>query len=90
MKKFCLALLALFILGTICHAEDLPFTIEKGYIIVPAKVMKDIPVEVAIATGLQSSVIESAPYGKFKLTVGYTSYRPIVGIIDRPYFFMFR
>jgi hypothetical protein len=88
MKKVFLASLTLFILGTACFAQDVPFTIEKGFIIVPAKVIKGVPVEVAISTGLHSSVVESAPYEKFKLNAGYTNDGPVSSGNDRAYLFM--
>ncbi|HEV7646479.1 MAG TPA: hypothetical protein VGO50_21270 [Pyrinomonadaceae bacterium] len=88
MKNFLLAATTFLLLAAPCLAEDLPFTIESGFIIVSARVKKDISVEVALSTGLPSSVVESAPNEKFKLQTSYTNDGPVMNKNSKVYLFM--
>lgn len=84
-----LTLSALVLLAALCvpcaarpaddAAVEVPFTLEKGYIIVPAKVQGDKPVEVALATGLEHSVIDASLLEKYKLQAFYTGIGIITG-----------
>jgi len=57
---------------------EVPFTLEKGHIIVAAKVLNTkTPVELAIATGAEFSLINGSSIVKYKLQAYYTG----VGII---------
>jgi hypothetical protein len=57
---------------------EVPFTLEKGHIIVAAKVLSSkVPVELAIATGSEYSVINGTSIIKYKIQASYTG----VGII---------
>ena len=57
--------------------SEVPFTLEKGHVIVPAKIEGDKPVEVVLSTGTEHSIINSALLQKYKLQAYYTG----VGII---------
>jgi len=57
---------------------EVPFTLEKGHIIVAAKVLNTkVPVELAIATGAEFSLINGSSIVKYKIQAYYTG----VGII---------
>ena len=56
-----------------CWAGEVPFTLEKGLIVVKAKIKKDIPVEVVIATGNASSYVNMDFVLRNKIQIGYTS-----------------
>jgi len=56
---------------------EVPFTVEKGHIIVAATVLNKVPVELAIATGPEFSIINGSSILKHKLRAYYTG----VGII---------
>lgn len=68
--------------GVSSFAQDIPFTIEKGFIVVPAKIQKTKPVEVVLATGMYMSSIE-APFDKYGLTASYTAEGIVTGRNDR-------
>jgi hypothetical protein len=63
-------------------AQDIPFTIEKGFIVVPAKIQKTKPVEVVLATGMYMSSIEGQ-FDKYGLTAAYTAEGIVTGRNDR-------
>lgn len=56
---------------------EVPFTLEKGHIIVAAKVLDKKPVELAIVTGAEHSIINGSSILKYKIQAYYTG----VGII---------
>src|ERR1041385_1613693 len=96
MRRFPFAfILFLVLLCSPCLARtvsddatfEVPFLFEKGHVIVQAKIKKDIPVEVVIATGAEYSTVDSALTKKYKLQNGYALDRPITGRDDRIYFF---
>jgi hypothetical protein len=68
--------------------SEVPFTYEKGHIIVQAKIQGDKPVEVALATGLEHSAINVSLLQKYKLQSGYTGDGVITGSsLDKIYVF---
>jgi Aspartyl protease len=84
MKKiFFLVIGSLFLFCSHTFASDIPFTIEKGYLVVSAKIKKDIPVEVIIATGSDVSIVDSESVKKYELRSAYTGVGIITGKNDR-------
>lgn len=82
--KFGFVLLFLVFLASNCFALDIPFTIEKGYLIVPAKVRKDISVEMVVNTGLDVSLIDAGGAEKYKFGLpSYTSVGQVTGRNDK-------
>lgn len=75
MKKLVLIIFTILIAFYEPYAaeNEVPFTIEKGQLIVSAKIKKDIPVEVILSTGAESSMISSDILDKYKLHGSYTS-----------------
>jgi hypothetical protein len=67
-------------------ASEVPFTLEKGYIIVPAKVKGNRPVEVVLATGAEHSIINDSLLEKYNLSAFYTGEGIVTGTgLDRTY-----
>lgn len=82
------ALLALLFCAPRAEADEavteVPFTFEKGHVIVAAKIKGDIPVEVVLATGSEYSLVDSSLLEKYKLKSFYTGEPPITGTsLDR-------
>lgn len=75
--------LLIIIFHTPCFAVEIPFTVEKGFLIVSAKIKKDIPVEVILATGSEFSTLNSEVIQKYKLPLSYTNDGPVTGSNDR-------
>jgi hypothetical protein len=51
---------------------DIPFSLEKGMLILKGTVRKDVPVEVIIATGSPDSLVNMAFVQQHKIVPGYT------------------
>lgn len=84
MKKIQFVAFLLFIfLYSPCFAQETSFTIEKGFLIVPAKIKKNVSVEVIIATGSEYSTLNSDVIQKYKLPLSYTNDGPVTGSNDR-------
>ena len=88
------ALLLLTLLCVPCAARkaddavvEVPFTLEKGHVIVPARIEGDKPVEVVLSTGTEHSLINSALLQKYKLRSYYTGVGIITGHNDRTVFY---
>lgn len=87
MQRFTLAAFALLTLllasNTAKAADDtvseVPFTLEKGHVIVQAKYHGATPVEVALATGAEHSLFNSLLLEKYKLQAYYTGEGIITG-----------
>ena len=73
-----------FLLCFECYGADIPFTVEKGYVIVPVKVKKNISVEMVINTGLDVSLIDadSAQKNSFPAP-SYTTVGQVTGKNDK-------
>lgn len=52
--------------------SEIPFTFEKGYVIVQATIQSQAPVEMVLGTGLEHSTFDGGMIGKYKLSLGYT------------------
>jgi hypothetical protein len=98
MQRFKLATLALLILlPAPCAARppaddvisEVPFRLEKGHVIVQAKIRGDKPVEVVLATGTEHSMINNTLLEKYKLQAAYTGDGIITGgNLDRIIYFV--
>jgi hypothetical protein len=66
-------------------AEEVPFTFEKGFVIVHAKVKGSEPVEVIVATGAEHSVADFGVGKKYKLQAYYSGLPPVTGYNDRTF-----
>ena len=94
MNRFNLTLLLLTVLMYApCIANpanvdggEVPFKLEKGYIVVPAKIKGNKAVEVVLATGLEHSIINDGVLEKYNLSAFYTGEGIITGgSLDRTY-----
>lgn len=91
MRRLTLTALTLFIaLCAPCAAApaaeesgEIPFTFEKGYVIVEAKIKGKEPAQVIISTGAEYSTIGGEMLEKYKLQAFYTGVPPITGRNDR-------
>jgi Aspartyl protease len=63
--------------------SEIPFTFEKGFVIIPAKIRDKIPVEVVLATGAERSLINPSTLRKYELQVYLTGVGIITGRDDR-------
>lgn len=87
IRRFALtacALLALLLVPYTAKPADntvveVPFTLEKGHIIVQAKMHGDKPVEIVLATGAEHSLINALLLEKYKLQAYYTGEGIITG-----------
>ncbi|HVS21617.1 MAG TPA: aspartyl protease family protein [Pyrinomonadaceae bacterium] len=59
--------------------SEIPFTFEKGHVIVSAKINGDTPVEVVLSTGAEYSLINALLLDKYKLKGAYTGEGIITG-----------
>jgi len=50
---------------------EIPFTVEKGHLIVSARIKGNTPVEVVLATGAEQSLINGSLLEKYKLPASY-------------------
>lgn len=79
-----LLLLLIVMAGSLsCFAGEIPFTLEKGFIIVPAKILKDVPVDVAISTGSPYSFLNPELIKPHNIHLRYTAEGPITGSHDK-------
>jgi hypothetical protein len=67
--------------------SEVPFSIEKGHVIVQAKIKNETPVEVILSTGAEHSTVDTGLIDKYKLQSGYAGEPPVTGKNDRVYFF---
>src|SRR5437667_399161 len=63
-------------LGGVADSSEVPFTLEKGYVVVQAKIMRHVPVEMVLATGAEHSTFSAGVIEKYKLSLNYTSDDP--------------
>jgi len=77
---------SLTVLTSLSAAQDIPFTLEKGMIVVKATAIKNAPIEVVIATGSPDSIINMDFVLRSKILPGYTSgrYGEAVPFVDVP------
>ena len=69
-------------------ATEVPFTFEKGNVIVQAKIKGKVPVEVVLATGAEHSYVDTGLLDKYKLQRAYAGIPPVTGSpSDQIYFF---
>lgn len=69
--------------------SEIPFTLEKGHIIVSAKINGNKPVEMVLATGAEHSLINAGVLEKYKLQASYAGEGVITGNnLDRVVYFV--
>ncbi|HEX7315389.1 MAG TPA: retropepsin-like aspartic protease [Pyrinomonadaceae bacterium] len=91
MLKLTLTALALAVVICVPRATaraaeesgEVPFSFEKGFVIVPAKIKGKGDVEVVISTGAEFSTVDGGATLKYKLQLYYTGVPPITGRNDR-------
>jgi predicted aspartyl protease len=96
MKTFAIVTLILLLCAsaagkpTVADTDsEIPFTLEKGHVIVSAKIEGNKPVEVVLATGAEHSLINSTVLEKYKLKAAYTGEGIITGShLDRVVYFV--
>ncbi len=66
---------------------EIPFSFEKGYIVVKGKIKKDTPVEMVVATGSEHSRIDIGLLDKYKLPAYYSAEGPVTGFNDKTFSF---
>lgn len=62
---------------------EVPFTLEKGHVIVKATIKDDKPVEVVLSTGSEHSLFNALLTEKYKLQLYYTGVGLVTGHNDR-------
>jgi hypothetical protein len=62
---------------------EVPFTLEKGHVIVKATIKDDKPVEVVLSTGSEHSFVNPLLLEKYKLQAFYTGVGIVTGHNDR-------
>lgn len=67
--------------------SEVPFSFEKGHVIVHAKIRNETPVDVILSTGAEHSTVDMGLLEKYKLQSGYAGEPPVTGHNDRIYFF---
>lgn len=82
-KIFFILLFVLAALPSPSLAGEIPFTLEKGFVIIAAKIKKDIPVEVAISTGSPYSYLNPDLILRHKIRLAYTNEGPVTGRNDK-------
>ena len=95
MRKLGFLILVFMLLANQCIARstnerdvvEVPFSILKGLVIVDAKIKGNVPVKVALATGIEHSITDLAILEKYKLTAYYTADGPVTGRNDKTYTF---
>ena len=95
MHKLGFLILVFVLLATQCIARstnerdvvEVPFSILKGLVIVDAKIKGNVPVKVALATGIEHSITDMTILEKHKLTAYYTADGPVTGRNDKTYTF---
>jgi hypothetical protein len=96
MNRFNVTLpLLIVVMYALCIASpvigavsEVHFTLEKGHLIVPAKIKGNVPVEVVLATGSEHSIINDSLLEKYNLSAFYSGEGIITGgSLDRTYSF---
>jgi hypothetical protein len=86
MSRILLAL-TILILSSLCIAGEIPFTLEKGFLVVSAKINKDFTIEAVISTGSPDSFLDTGFTFEHKITPHYTSVGPVMGHDDKTLLF---
>jgi Aspartyl protease len=69
--------------------DEIPFTLEKGHLIVTARIKGNTPVEVVLATGAEQSLINGGLLEKYKLQASYDADGIVTGShLDKVKFFV--
>ena len=67
--------------------SEVPFLLQKGFVIVEAKIKGNVPVAVVLATGADNSYTDPAYVKKYDLSAGYAAEGPVTGRNDKTYSF---
>jgi hypothetical protein len=67
--------------------SEVPFSLQKGFVIVAAKIKGNVPVVVVLATGADNSFTDPAFLKKYDLSAGYAADGPVTGRNDKTYGF---
>src|SRR6185295_17233083 len=71
------------------NVTEIPFTLEKGHLIVSARIKGNTPVEVVLATGAENSLINGNLLDKYKLQTSYGADGIVTGShLDKIKFFV--
>jgi hypothetical protein len=81
----CLLLLSVPCVAQSPAASDIPFTLTKGFIVVPAKIKGNVDVQVLVSTGAEHSLTDPALLEKYELSAGYAAEGPVNGVNDPTY-----
>ncbi|HEY0726917.1 MAG TPA: hypothetical protein VGD38_02535 [Pyrinomonadaceae bacterium] len=93
MRRSNVLLLFLLLLAAPCVAQtattttEIPFSFQKGLIIVEAKIKGDVPVNVVLSTGMEHSRIDPALLQKYELNAYYAPDGPVTGRDDKVFSF---
>lgn len=86
MPRTIILLTVLMLLTIPCRANaplqpvtDLPFSLEKGFVIVEATIKRDVTVNVILGTGVEHSIMDPGLLQKYELSAAYTSDGPVMG-----------
>ena len=83
MKSLILLIALIICSASVSMAAEISFTVEKGYLIIPVKIKKDIQAEMVVATGSDVSLIDFGAVEKYKFRLSYTGVGIITGSNDR-------
>src|SRR4051794_33980489 len=67
--------------------NDIPFSFERGLVIVEATIKGNVPVQVVLATGAEHSTADPELLKKYELSVSYAGEGPVNGVNDKIYFY---
>jgi hypothetical protein len=67
--------------------NEIPFSMQKGFVIVEAKIKGNVPVSVVLATGAEHSLTDPSFLKKYDLSAGYAADGPVTGRNDKTYEF---
>lgn len=95
MKNFFIAAVLTISIPTLCAArttisgdvDGIPFSFEKGFVIVSAKIKGKLPVDVVLSTGAEHSSADASLLEKYKLRNYYDGVPPITGGNDRVFMY---
>jgi hypothetical protein len=95
MLRLLLSAMLTALLGTLCSAQtgvdtgvsEVPFAFDSGLVIVEAKIKGNVPVQVALSTGVEYSIVDARLMDRYKLQGYYASDGPVTGRNDSTYSF---
>jgi hypothetical protein len=88
-----LALLMMLAMQSIAIAQakpavnEVPFSLQNGFVIVEARIKGNVPVHVILATGTEHSITDPFLMKKYDLSAGYSAEGPVTGRNDKTFSF---